>query len=230
MKPLHRQEQEQFKKLFQQEDVDRFEDRFKILAVFLQTEQHVTVDELQDLLKQNGHQFQRDFVRSTLLMMCRYGFAQKNTFEKAPTRYEHRHLGDHHDHMICIKCGKIIEFANSVLEDLQLEIAASRGFHMLQHKMEIYGICRDCQADRTITTALESAQPGERVVITDILGGGTVQMRLTAMGLRRGDIAEIITNYKSGQIVIALDQKRYSLGRGLARKILVQPASSEDSA
>lgn len=224
MKPLHSQEKEHFRKLFQQEDVDRFDDRIKILEIFLQTEKHVTVDELLDLLQQKGHSFQREFVRSTLLMMCRYGFAQKKTFENEPARYEHRHLGDHHDHMICIKCGKIIEFADSLLENLQLEIAANHGFHMLQHKMEIYGFCNDCRADRAVTATLESSEPGERVIITDILGGGTVQMRLMSMGIRRGDLAEIVTNYKNGQVVIALDQKRLSLGRGLARKIVVQPA------
>lgn len=227
MKPLHHQEKEHFIKLFRQEDIDRFEDRFKILEVFLQTEKHVTVDELSDLLLENGYSFQRDFLRNTLLMMCRYGFAQRNTFENEPTRYEHRHLGQHHDHMICTKCGKISEFTNSELENMQVEIAARHGFHILQHKMEIYGICGECLAGREETLTLESTRPGERVVITDFAGGATVEMRLISMGLRRGDMAEVVTNFKNGQVVIALDQKRYSLGRGLARKIRVQPASAE---
>lgn len=226
-KPLHHQEKEHFIKLFQQEDIDRFEDRFKVLEVFLQTEKHVTVDELSNLLQANGHYFQRDFLRSTLLMMCRYGFAQRNTFENEPTRYEHRHLGQHHDHMICTKCGKIDEFINPALENMQVEIAARHGFHILQHKMEIYGICRECLAGREATLTLESARPGERMVITDFACGATAEMRLISMGLRRGDSVEVVTNYKNGQVVIALDQKRYSLGRGLARKIRVQPESIE---
>ncbi|MFH0730800.1 MAG: transcriptional repressor [Pseudomonadota bacterium] len=227
LKPLHHQEKEHFIKLFQQEDIDRFEDRFKVLEVFLQTEKHVTVDELSDLLKANGYFFQRDFLRSTLLMMCRYGFAQRNTFENEPTRYEHRHLGQHHDHMICTKCGKIDEFINSALENMQVEIAERHGFHILQHKLEIYGICGECLANREETLTLESTRPGERMVITDFAGGASAEMRLISMGLRRGDKVEVVTNYKNGQVVIALDQKRYSLGRGLARKIRVQPESAE---
>jgi Fur family transcriptional regulator, ferric uptake regulator len=225
MRPLHlhHQEKEHFKRLFQQERIDRFEDRFRILEVFLQTEKHVTVDELLERLQQGGADFQRDFVRDTLLMMCRYGFAQQNTFENEPTRYEHRHLGQHHDHMICIKCGTIIEFTNADLERMQLEIAARHGFHMLQHKMEIYGICSGCRADRSEFLTLDMARPGERVKIRDVIGGAMVRARLMAMGLRPGDVAEIVTNYNNGQLVVALDQKRYSLGRGLATKIRVKP-------
>lgn len=77
-----------------------------------------------------------------------------------------------------------------------------------------------------MTVTLDATTPGERVVIMDFCGGASVQMRLTAMGLRRGDTAEVVTNHKNGQVVIALDQKRYSLGRGLSRKILVQPVVS----
>lgn len=227
MKPLHYQEKEHFIKLFQQEDVDRFEDRFKILEVFLQTEKHVTVDELNDLLQENGFFFQRDFLRGTLLMMCRYGLAQKITFENEPTRFEHRHLGQHHDHLICTKCGRIDEFINPDMENMQEEIAARHGFHILQHKMEIYGICGECLSVRENTLTLASTRPGERVVIMDFTGGATFEMRMISMGLRRGDTAEVITNYKNGQMVIALDQKRYSLGRGFARKILVQPEFGE---
>jgi Fur family ferric uptake transcriptional regulator len=227
LKPLHHQEKEHFIRLFQQEDIDRLEDRFKILEVFLQTEKHVTVDELSDLLQANGYFFERDFLRSTLLMMCRYGFAQRNTFENEPTRYEHRHLGQHHDHMICTKCGKIDEFINPALENMQVEIAEHHGFHILQHKLEIYGICRECLANREETLTLESTRPGERMVISDFTGGASAEMRLISMGLRRGDKVEVVTNYKNGQVVIALDQKRYSLGRGLAKKIRVQPESSE---
>ncbi|MEE9118325.1 MAG: transcriptional repressor, partial [Calditrichia bacterium] len=102
MKQIHRQEKEQFKKLFKQEHIDNFEDSFNVLEIFLQTEHHVTAEELFDLLTENGYQYELDFVRDTLKLMCRFGFAQKNRFDNGEVRYEHRHLGQHHDHMICI--------------------------------------------------------------------------------------------------------------------------------
>jgi Fur family ferric uptake transcriptional regulator len=109
------------------------------------------------------------------------------------------------------------------MEALQVNIAAAIGFHMLQHKMEIYGICAECLKDRALIMPLELARPGERLVIKQISGGAGARMRLLTMGLRIGDSVEVITNQKKGQVVIAADFKRYALGRGLAEKIMVEP-------
>jgi len=223
MKHIHRQEKQQFKKLFKQEYIDDFEDRFSILEVFLQTEKHLTSSELIELLEENGYNFEPDFIRDTLKLMVRFGFAKKNRFNNGPVRYEHMHLGQHHDHMICTKCRKIVEFSEDRLEDLQVQIAAAHGFHMLQHKMEIYGICSECLKNRIQVMPLVMAKPGERLIIEDITGGSGAKMRLLSMGLRLKDEIEIVTNPKQGQIVVAVDFKRFILGRGLAQKIMVQP-------
>ena len=223
MKHIHRQEKQQFKKLFKQEYIDDFEDRFSILEVFLQTEKHLTSSELIELLEENGYNFEPDFIRDTLKLMVRFGFAKKNRFNNGPVRYEHLHLGQHHDHMICTKCRKIVEFSEDRLEDLQVQIAAAHGFHMLQHKMEIYGICSECLKNRIQIMPLVMARPGERLIIKDITGGTGARMRLLSMGLRLKDEMEIVTNPKQGQIVVAVDFKRFILGRGLAQKIMVQP-------
>ncbi len=222
MKHIHAQEREQFRKLFTQERIDNFDDRFRVLEVFLQTERHVTVEDLVHLLAANGSDMSPEFVRDTLKLMCRFGFASKNRFDNGVIRYEHRHLGQHHDHLVCTKCRKIVEFENASLEQLQLRIAASHGFHLLQHRMEIYGICNECLKDRLPLMPLSVAKPGEKVVIQEITGGSRVRMRLLTMGLRLGDRIEIITNNHRGQMAIAADFKRYVLGQGLAEKIQVQ--------
>lgn len=221
MQQIHKQEKEQFRKLFEQEQVDRIDDRFRILEAFLQTEQHVTETELIRLMKAAGREYPPEFVRETLQLMCRYGFASKNRFDNGQIRYEHLHLGQHHDHLICTRCKRIFEFTDKTLESLQQEIASNHGFHMLQHRMEIYGICSDCLQQRTQLIALHHAKPGERLVIRQIRGGPGARMRLLTMGLRVGDRIEVITNQNKGQVVVAADFKRYALGRGLAEKILV---------
>jgi Fur family ferric uptake transcriptional regulator len=223
MKHIHLQEREQFKKLFKQEHIDNFEDRFKVLEVFLQTEKHVTVDELIQLLEQKGWKLNPHFVRETLKLLCRFGFAHKSRFDNGQVRYEHRHLGQHHDHMICTKCRKIIEFEEDQLEKLQIQISASHGFHMLQHKMDIYGICSHCLKNRIQLMPLAMAKPGEKLILKEFNGGSNLRMRLLTMGLRLGDEIEVITNNSQGQIAVALDFKRYVLGRGLAQKIMVEP-------
>jgi Fur family ferric uptake transcriptional regulator len=226
MKQIHIQEKKQFKKLFKQEQIDNFEDRFKVLEAFLQTEKHVTIDELLKFLDQNGWQLDPDFVRETMKLLCRFGFAHKSSFDNGAIRYEHRHLGQHHDHMICTRCRKIIEFEEDHLEELQNKIATVQGFHMLQHKMEIYGICEQCLKERIQLMPLIMAKPGERLVLKEFSGGVSARMRLLSMGLRLGDEIEVITNNSQGQLAIAADYKRYVLGRGLAQKILVEPIKS----
>lgn len=223
MKQIHIQEKKQFKKLFKQEQIDNFEDRFKVLEVFLQTEQHVTIDELIKLLDQTGWQLDPDFVRETMKLICRFGFAHQSRFDNGAIRYEHRHLGQHHDHMICTRCRKIIEFQEDSLEELQIKIAAVQGFHMLQHKMEIYGICPQCLQSRIQLMPLIMAKAGERLVLKEFSAGISASSRLLSMGLRLGDEIEVITNNSQGQMAIAADYKRYVIGRGLAQKILVEP-------
>ena len=223
MAPLHAQEKEQFKKLFQQERIENFDDRFKVLEAFLATEKHVTADELAGRLNAKGAGLSTDFVRDTLKMLSRLGFARQSRFDNGVVRYEHHHLGDHHDHMICTKCGKILEFKEDRLEEYQIQIAAARGFHMLQHRMEIYGICGDCIKERSRRLPLTMAKAGERLLIREISGGATSRLRLMTMGLRPGDCLEVITNNGQGQLAISVDMRRYVLGRGLAQKIIVEP-------
>ncbi|OGP63760.1 MAG: Fur family transcriptional regulator [Deltaproteobacteria bacterium RBG_13_49_15] len=223
MKRIHIQEKEQFIKLFQHEHSDRFEDRFSILETFLNHERHLTVDELVELLNVKGFRFEPEFIKSTLQLMTRFGFAQPNQFDNGVVRYEHRHLGHHHDHMICTKCKKIIEFQDNALEDDQVRIAENHGFHLLQHKMELYGICSECFKEREKMIPLSSARPGERLVIKDLTGGMGSRIRLLSMGLRPGDEVEVVSNQGKGQLVVALDLKRFIIGRGQAEKILAEP-------
>lgn len=223
---IHKKEKEQFVKLFQQDRIDRFDDRLAVLEVFLGTEHHMTAGELAALVNQRGLRFAVEFVHETLELMCRYGFAQANRFDNGEIRYEHRHLGQHHDHLICTKCQKIVEFQNEAMEQLQLKIAENYGFHMLQHKMELYGICRDCLQARERELTLDGARTGERLRVVALSGGTQAKMRLLTMGLRVGDEIEVITNIHRGQLVIASAFNRLVIGQGLARKIRVAPIGS----
>ncbi len=219
---LHNQEKEQFEKLLKQNHVEDFEDRFKVMEAFLQTERHVTSSELISRLNQQGVFLEPEFVRDTLKIMCRYGFARKNRFNNGSVRYEHMHLGQHHDHMICTKCNQIFEFKDDRLEQLQLDIAKKFGFHVLQHKMDLYGICGKCLKQQAGFMPLSAAPGGEKLVIVDLIGGVRSRTRLMSMGVRKGDRVHMISNSGNGQIVIAVDYKRIIIGRGLASKILVK--------
>ncbi len=223
MKQIHSHEKEQFRQLFQEEGVDRVTDRFNVLDAFLSTEKHVTVMEICEILKQQGFDFTEDFVRETIKLMHTFGFAHKSNFDNGIVRYEHRHLGDHHDHMVCVKCRTILEFSDDRLESMQKTIADEYGFHMLQHKMEIYGLCSDCLASRVSILPLTAAKQGERLAIHNLIGGAGLRNRLLTLGLKIGDSIEVVTNDGLGQVIVAVGFNRISLGRGLAGKVQVTP-------
>jgi Fur family ferric uptake transcriptional regulator len=153
LQTLHKQEKEQFCKLFKQDQIADFEDRFAVMEVFMQTDGHVSSAQMIERLNDLGHRLKPEFVRDTLKLMCQYGFARKQQFDNGDILYEHLHLGQHHDHMVCTKCRKIVEFEDPQLEDLQIQTAERLGFHLLQHKMELYGICSQCMVPASETAA-----------------------------------------------------------------------------
>lgn len=221
-------EKENFRSLMQDDGLGRIEDRLNIIDTFLCTEEHVTLEGLMGLLGKRGYDYEPEFVRQCLNRWVDHGFAQKETFEGQPPRYEHRHLGKHHDHLICTKCGKIVEFGNEEIERLQVKIAACMNFHMLQHKMEIYGICSGCLAARVPLMPLAMAKPGERIVIREISGGREVKTRLASMGFRPGDHLEVISsNNGFGRLIVGQGSTRLAMGRGMAQKIMVSLASHD---
>ncbi|MFH2064300.1 MAG: transcriptional repressor [Pseudomonadota bacterium] len=227
MKKIHAQEKEQFKKLLHQEGAVEIDKRFQVFEAFLMTENHVTVPELVSFLADRNVRVDPDFVSDTLQFMVHYGFAEKKRFDDGKNRFEHRHIGIHHDHMICTKCREIMEFTDDRLEKLQLKIAGKHGFHMLLHKMEIYGICSECMSGQDERLPLDLAKPGDRLIIKEYTGGKNFTMRLVSMGLRIGDTIEVLTNSGKGQVVVAAGFSRYMLGRGMSQKILVAHSKPE---
>jgi len=73
------------------------------------------------------------------------GLAREIDLADGITRYEHLYNHEHHDHLICMQCGKSIEFYKPEIEALQDEASGQLGFKGHDHKLQIYGICRDCK-------------------------------------------------------------------------------------
>ena len=218
----HEQEKKQFKRLFQQQGIDRFDSRFLVLDAFLNLEHHVSIQDLMNHLEADGVHCDQGFVINTMELLCRFGFATQNEFNDKEVQFEHLHLGLHHDHMICTKCGSILEFRVELIEKQQMQVAEAYGFHMLQHKMEIYGICSTCMEDSQALIQLHKAKKGEKLIITKFEAGKNMQARIFSMGLKMGDKIEIVSSGFGGQVVIANRENRLVLGRGMAEKIWVK--------
>lgn len=115
-----------------------------IAEAFFESEGHPNIDELYERVRRLDARIGQATVYRTLKLLVDSGLAASSRFGGAATRYEAADADDHHDHLICTRCGRIIEFRNDAVERLQEEIAASHDFVMLDHKMEIYGICSSC--------------------------------------------------------------------------------------
>ncbi|MEM7020562.1 MAG: transcriptional repressor, partial [Pseudomonadota bacterium] len=76
------------------------------------------------------------------------GLVQRLHFEGGMSVFELDH-GAHHDHLMCVKCHKIIEFMDDIIEDRQKKLAEDLGFSITEHALYIYGICKDCLPSRS---------------------------------------------------------------------------------
>ncbi len=227
----HRHDREQFQEVLQSFQATRVEDRLQVLDLFLSQERHVTLAELMKIIADcRPELLDQAFLQETMNMFCQFGFAQRRNFDNKDTLYEHLHLGRHHDHLICTKCGMIQEFHDHILEERQLTIAEEFNFHPLQHKTEIYGLCDKCLSHRQPSLPLYMAAAGERVHITNIIGGREARRRLTGMGLTMGADIEIISSNPSGPLVVVVNGTRLALGIGVAGKVMVTHASKHENA
>jgi len=226
MERLHQYEREEFVNICKEHGLNYSDRRLLVLEAFLGTVEHLTVKAVSEQLATKGHDLDSDFIGETLDLLCRYGYAYKKEFEGQEVQYEHRHIGWHHDHLICAECGRIQEFNNPEIEALQRQIARSRNFTLLHHKMDLYGICAGCRKQRRPVMPLSLVLAGEQVVVDRLVGGRQVQQRLADMGLTPGTTIEVIKASGPGPIIVAFRGSRLALGRGLSQKVLVAADSS----
>jgi len=133
-----------FKEHLRKQALKSTSQRDDIAHVFFAAKGHVSVDELYREVKQINPRIGYATVYRTMKLLTECGLAAERHFRDGEARYESSE-GHHHDHLICERCGKIVEFEEDRIEELQGEVAARMGFRFTGHKMELYGVCRDCQ-------------------------------------------------------------------------------------
>ncbi len=212
----------EFFHLAQNNNIELDERQRAAVNCFFDTESHLSATELLDLASKTCEKCDINDVESALKLLEEYGFAKRRVFENREdeTLYEHWHLTEHHDHLVCIKCEKIIEFFDPQLERIQENISRSHGFETLNHKLEIYGICSECMGKREPLMPITMAAQGESVIIRKIHGGRNLVKKLSDMGLTPDTRVEVITS--GGQMIISIRGSRVAIGRGMASKIFVE--------
>ena len=120
------------------------EQRNQLLEVFLATEKHVSVQELYNLVRKKYSGIGYATVSRTMKLMLEAGLCREVDFGDGSLRYEHKYGHEHHDHLICLKCGKFKEIFSPKLESIQNELVKKYGYVQEKHKLDIFGLCPEC--------------------------------------------------------------------------------------
>jgi Fur family ferric uptake transcriptional regulator len=147
------------KKVFRDNRLKATPQRLDVLKLLLTSDEHLDAEEIYQRLMRRKKNVSRATIYRTLEVLVENEFVRKLDFGDGRMRYEHNQNPEkHHDHMVCQVCGKVIEFFNPQIEDLQELVAEQHQFVMLAHTMHIYGLCSDCADLAEAEGNIESTQ------------------------------------------------------------------------
>ena len=110
----------------------------------------MTPEEVLDVVQKGLPNVGLATIYRTMKLFVQAGIAHERRFADGLLRYELAHEGEHHDHIICIECGKIVEFEDELIEERQEIIAKEKGFQLLSHRLDLYARCfsyPNCKTD-----------------------------------------------------------------------------------
>ena len=119
--------------------------RRKILEIMENAqEHHLSAEDIYRVLLDSGEEIGLATVYRVLTQFEEAELVVRHHFESGQSVFELNH-GTHHDHLVCVKCGRVEEFVDEVIEERQEEIAKRAGYTITDHSLNIYGICKGCR-------------------------------------------------------------------------------------
>lgn len=119
--------------------------RMKILEMLESSEtRHLSAEDVYKSLLESGEVIGLATVYRVLTQFETAGLVARHHFEGGHSMFE-LNEGDHHDHILCVKCGRVDEFMDETIEKRQRQIAQDAGYEITDHSLYIYGICPDCR-------------------------------------------------------------------------------------
>ena len=137
---------ERFEAFLRKRQLRLTEARAAIVEVALARSGHYPIDDLIADLKARGIRGSKATVYRTLPLLAEAGILQPAIVAGESKSYETTFGQDHHDHLLCSRCGKVVEFGHEPFEVMQREVAARHGFRLETHHHELVGTCPDCLA------------------------------------------------------------------------------------
>ncbi|MCL5020993.1 MAG: transcriptional repressor [Bacteroidetes bacterium] len=134
-----------FENYLKQENYRITPERFEVLDAVMSATGHFDADELFLNLKRNGSKVSRATVYNTLEILEECELVFKTRLKDHGSRYEKAFGRAHHDHLVCIQCGKIVEFVDDSIERSQELVAKKFKFKLISHSHQIFGLCPDCK-------------------------------------------------------------------------------------
>lgn len=118
--------------------------RLRVAEALFGTHRHISADEIREILEGRGEPIGKATIYRTLDLLSKAGLIREHDFGEGFRRYEARPSRPHHEHLVCTRCGKVIEFESDAVDRLEREIAGLHRFRPSRHKLEIYGLCEEC--------------------------------------------------------------------------------------
>jgi len=119
--------------------------RVKILEILERSDQrHMSAEDMYKALIDSGEDIGLATVYRVLTQFETAGLVTRQHFEGGHSVFE-LNQGDHHDHIVCVKCGRVDEFMDGEIEKRQKQIAVSKGYEITDHSLYLYGICSNCR-------------------------------------------------------------------------------------
>lgn len=135
---------ENFKSYLRKEGLKYTSERKLILSEVLKRRDHFDADELAAEMRTEGLKVSRATVYRTLDILHEIGVVNKASLGHKHQHYENMVGRQHHDHLVCLNCDKVIEFVDEDIEQKQIEVCKSLGFEIKRHTLQIFGYCSYC--------------------------------------------------------------------------------------
>jgi len=139
-----------FKRYLKEKGMRFTQERRSILKEITSLDEHFEVKDLVNNFRFSGKRVSTASIYRTIPLLIEAGIILKNPCDQMQARLEPVLGQEHHDHLVCIKCKKIVEFRDDKIEKLQEKAAKKHGFSMEGHRLVISGYCRECNVSRNI--------------------------------------------------------------------------------